>query len=245
MTPILEDGDPRLAGESDELAQSSTRAEPAVARSAQRSNTSLIAAAFVLGGVILFATLNAARAERGGGQLLQPASTAPSPMVEAPLPQGLTPTPISLIIPTTTPVPVQPAGAASYAVSPPPRFGGGGGGGGRPQVDMAARFRAPAVVVELSQATTGPSTNAILLAQAQGADGLPTGAVVLGGSAPAGRPTSTSDEQFARQVGDAEPERARATFMGALDTLVPQGTVIPGVLARLHPRHRQPRRAQL
>jgi type IV secretion system protein VirB10 len=85
------------------------------------------------------------------------------------------------------------------------------------------------VVIDL-----GGAPRDVLLAQA----GAPAGPAI-GGGAPAGasapgpasqRPQLNDTEQFAKRVGDEEPERARAVPMRNPRAIAPQGTIIPGVL---------------
>ncbi|MDH4386793.1 MAG: TrbI/VirB10 family protein [Caulobacter sp.] len=230
-------GDPRTEFSAEDLSLASAEAEPSVGAAGRGSSTALVVAGFILVGVIMFAVLNSRRVEANEQRLTLRGGPAPSAMAEAPPPilpavsQGV---PEGQIIPiTTAPVPIYSPMVTGPGSGNPPSFSIVTT---RPSIDMAARLRAPTMIVDMGQAGAGPE-GSVQLAQLQAPDGLPPplGAAgvavgVPGAPAAAGRPQINGDEQFARRVGDETPERASATSMGALYALVPQGTVIPGVL---------------
>jgi type IV secretory pathway VirB10-like protein len=82
-----------------------------------------------------------------------------------------------------------------------------------------AHWKAPAVVVDLSEAQTAP---AFRLAQAQGP--------VAPGAAPVGEGGPNAEERFAARVSGAATDTARASQMRDVSRVVPQGFVIPAVL---------------
>jgi type IV secretory pathway VirB10-like protein len=72
--------------------------------------------------------------------------------------------------------------------------------------------------VALAQAGAAP--------QVAGGAGSAAAPAVEGGQ----RPQLNDSEQFAKRVGEEEPDRARAVTMRNLSSIAPQGTIIPGVL---------------
>jgi type IV secretion system protein VirB10 len=84
-------------------------------------------------------------------------------------------------------------------------------------------WRAPAVVVDLSEAQTAP---AFRLAQAPGAPGAPAAP----GAAPVGEGGPNAEERFAARVSGASNDTARASQMRDVSRVIPQGFVIPAVL---------------
>jgi type IV secretory pathway VirB10-like protein len=102
-----------------------------------------------------------------------------------------------------------------------------GGGFSRPAsaADSVTRLHAPSVVVDL-----GGAPRDMVLAQANTtAPGVGAGVgPVPSGGAP--RTQLSDSEQFAKRVGEEEPDRARAVPMRNLRAVAPQGTIIPGVL---------------
>jgi type IV secretion system protein VirB10 len=80
---------------------------------------------------------------------------------------------------------------------------------------------APTMVVDLGGAPAEQPP------RAQPAPGA-TGAAPVPAPAPTG--AGNSDDQFAQRVGDERPVRSRAVTMTHLDTLVPQGVIIPAAL---------------
>ncbi|WP_309646683.1 TrbI/VirB10 family protein [Phenylobacterium sp.] len=224
MTSTAPDVDPRLGAPSRDLAAASVDAEPRVGRAAGGPNAALIVAVFGLIAILLFAWLNARRLDARPDSLVTAtpgaalAASAPplqtAPAVAGPADMALGGLPPNLgdisAIPTplvTTPPMLSPALMISSA----------------PQADLVARRRAPAVVVDFGQPPVGgggaPAPAAAALGAAEPGTGQPV------------RPKLNDDEQFAARIGDTEaPERARATSMGRLDSLISQGAVIPAVL---------------
>lgn len=92
--------------------------------------------------------------------------------------------------------------------------------------DESQRLKAPALIVDLSVPPPAPAREG---ANAGGGSGAGAGARLADGKAP-GTGRLDSDEQFAERVSAAEPERARATQLHNLATVVPQGAIIPAVL---------------
>ncbi len=91
-----------------------------------------------------------------------------------------------------------------------------------PGPDESQRLKAPALIVDLSVAPPAPASE-------------PAKAGTSEGARSSGGKNSTaarldSDEQFAERVSAAEPEKARATQLHNLATVVPQGAIIPAVL---------------
>ncbi|CAN5308027.1 type IV secretion system protein VirB10 [soil metagenome] len=97
--------------------------------------------------------------------------------------------------------------------------------------DALQRRRAPALVIDLAQATPAGAGSFNLAPQpgspatVAGRAGGPAGA--LGG--PAVNPL-IADEQFAARASAAEPERAQATMLRNQAFVIPQGAMIPAVL---------------
>jgi type IV secretion system protein VirB10 len=83
------------------------------------------------------------------------------------------------------------------------------------------------VVVDMGGAPAEPAKTAASGPPAAGAPATPPTPSPLTGGAN-GQPGA--EDQFAQRVEDAAPAKARATAMGDLGSLVPQGTIIPGVL---------------
>lgn len=226
MTSMQPGVDPRLDAPSIDLTAANIGAEPSVGRAAGGPNAALIVAVFGLVAVLLFAWLNARRLDGPGDSLVTatpgatmaasapPLQTAPAVAGPQDTPFGAVPANLGDISAIPTPIPMAPAPMLSPALMT----------SGAPPADLIARRRAPAVVVDFGQPPAGGAT----LAQAGAVAARPAAEAVAGQPA---RPRLNDDEQFAARIGDTDaPERARATSMGALDTLVSQGTVIPGVL---------------
>ncbi len=215
--------DPRMTVSSEDLAMADARTEPTVAPFRRRPNTALLIGAFVLAGVLLFALLNANRVSDKKSDLLVATSLGPQPFAAPPPPLPPSATEPGLIIPiTTAPVPI-PA-TVSYTPSTIQPYVTPSG---PPAIDMGARRRAPAMIVDLGQAGMSQGGSAD---PARGGAGAVPGSAVVDGVAGPGPSQINTDEKFARRIGDEAPETARARPMGALDSLIPQGTVIPGVL---------------
>jgi len=123
-----------------------------------------------------------------------------------------------------------PATAAAAAPQPPVPAPQATLPGPLPQADVAeTHWRAPAVVVDLSDAAASGGPTPFRLAQA----GAPTpGATTpsAAGAAGALESASAAEERFAARVAGTGAETARATQMRDVSRVVPQGFVIPAVL---------------
>jgi type IV secretory pathway VirB10-like protein len=165
-----------------------------------------IAGAGVLG-VVVFTSLSSARQAHATPAATAAASTAtPSwtPALQALMAQPAEPKPQPAAAP---PAPAPLPSVTKPAIAPDP-----------PEV----HWRAPAVVVDLSEApsASGPAPLRLALGQAQ--------APVASGVAAAEGPSA--DERFAARVAGAANDTARASQMRDVTRIVPQGFVIPAVL---------------
>jgi len=158
-------------------------------------------------GAVVFTSLSSARQAHAAADPPKPAASAPPAWAAgvAQLAQAdARPPPAP--VPQTAPLPA-PAAAVPPPADPDP---------------SEAHWRAPAVVVDLSEA--GPAVPQ-RLAQAQ-APATATG--------PAGAPTAgdgpNAEERFAARIAGGGAETARATQLRDLSRTVPQGFVIPAVL---------------
>ena len=208
----------------DDLVLTAEDTGPVVGRAASSINPVIPVAGVALAALALFLVLNARRADR-----LDAAAVGSTPGAQAaawspPPPLQLPPTTISASGPAAfsglPPQVVMPLAATPPAIAPAPAFPGAG----TPSAgDLLQRRRAPAVVIDL-----GGAPRDVVLAQAGPAPGASIGA---GAPGPANaRPQLNDTEQFAKRVGDEEPERARAVPMRNPRAIAPQGTIIPGVL---------------
>ena len=158
-------------------------------------------------GVISFTSLSNARAARAQGEPPRAAADQPTPawapalqtmmaqnQAINPVPQAAQPAPP---VPAPAPAPVAP--------NPDP---------------SEPHWKAPAVVVDLSDAGGAPAATRL----AQAAAGAPTP------SAPGEDTRLNPEERFAARVSGSLTETARATQMRDLGRIVPQGFVIPAVL---------------
>lgn len=243
----MKDGaDPRLCGALESAVIGA--AQPAVGKAVGKVSGILIAGIFVLIALVMFGILNAHRSAIAAPSLLAatstPANTAPAPV--PPLQVAPAPPPKALIAHPTTP-PVAPAPAAPQVAPQPPVA---------PAVaDPMIRRRAPSVVFDLGSGPVelAPTPVAVTERGATGAAGatpnsptspnsgvqanpqLASSGVEAGKLSPVAAlagaaPNAGAVEQFARRVGQDQPQEAYATALANLRTLVPQGTVIPGVL---------------
>jgi type IV secretory pathway VirB10-like protein len=224
-------GDPRRApGAEDDLALDSLDARPAVGRRGGGMPTVAIVAIAVVAGVAVFAAMNGRRTALDEPPITQPLAGAPQVSAPPPpmeLPAGAAPTSGPLFqIPgpqftTNNAVPVMPS-----PTPPPPAVAGA------PSLnpaDPAQRRRAPALVVDLGSGETATA-------------GIPNPALTQSNAAkpatPAGAPGAdaaaalqlSAEERFAERIGAGDNARARATTLRNLDSLIPQGAVIPAVL---------------
>jgi type IV secretory pathway VirB10-like protein len=112
------------------------------------------------------------------------------------------------------PAPLPPVAAPQVTLAPPPS-----------QTDLPeTHWKAPAVVVDLSEAPSAAAATPFRLAQA----GAPTAPTTGTAGAPENGPSA--DERFAARVSGAGAETARASQMRDVSRVVPQGFVIPAVL---------------
>ena len=157
-------------------------------------------------GVVVFTSLSSARAAHAAAEQPKPVASAPPAWAAgvARLAQQDVKPPEP--VPQTPPQPAPPAVATPAPVDPDP---------------SEPHWRAPAVVVDLSEASPGAPQR---LAQAQ--------APVVQG--PAGAPVAgdgpNAEERFAARIAGGGAETAHATQMRDLARTVPQGFVIPAVL---------------
>jgi type IV secretory pathway VirB10-like protein len=211
----------------DETALASEDAEPVVAKTPASLSPVVTLTGFVVAAVALFLVLNGRRTEHADpsaiptGIQAQDAAWAPPPPLQLPAtpisaagPAPFSDLPAQVLMPPPAAIPPPPASATYIA----PAAGALG------RADASQRLRAPALVVDL-----GGAQRETVLAQAG-----PAAAGAIGASLPANaqaqRPQLSDSEQFAKRVGDEEPERARATPMRSVRATAPQGTIIPGVL---------------
>jgi len=157
-------------------------------------------------GVAVFTSLSGARQAHASTAQTSAQSTAPPSWAGAVEALGNEPPAPALSAPAAP----APAPAPTPTLPPP-----------SPLDQPETHWRAPAMVVDLSDAPGSPASSAPLrLAQAQ--------APVAGGAAPADGPNA--EERFAARVSGAGNETARATQMRDVSRIVPQGFVIPAVL---------------
>ena len=166
------------------------RPHPGLVRPGSSWSMVLAFAAALLLGAVTFVSLNNARQEA------QP-DVAPAPVAAAPTPA---------IVPTPEPAPM-----VIQAAPPPTSFA---------QIAPAPDTRAPAMVVDFSQASAPPPVAA---APAISAAGAPAPAVP-------NEERLSADEQFAARSGLGNGNTARATQLRDLSRTAPQGTVIPAIL---------------
>lgn len=163
----------------------------------------------VLLGVVVFTSLNSARAASADAATTSTISGTPAwePAMKAML---ATSKPLLLAQAVTTPPPV----STPNAVGPPIPIVGS------PADPPEMHWRAPAMVVDLSDGPQAISAPGVRLAQAQAP------------IAPGGPPADgvSADERFAARVSGASSDAARATQMRDVTRIVPQGFVIPAVL---------------
>ncbi len=221
--------DPRLdpAHISDDLIVDDLMARPTVGRPGRSLPTAMIIGLFVLAGVGLYAWLSANRTARQSATRFETASnTAPAfgasnapaplelpasadrqsgPLFNIPAPQFTTSNAAPLTMAPLSPGPPAQASAALDLRDP------------------LARRRAPALVVDFGSPTTAalgiPNPALIPAAAAKPAEGGAAEATAL-----------SAEERFADRVAQGDVDQARATTLRNLDTLVPQGAVIPAVL---------------
>ena len=211
----------------DQTALAAEDAEPVVAKSTTTLSPVVTVTGFVLAAAVLFLILNGRRTERADpsaiptGVQSEAASWSPPPLqleavpISAPGPAPFSGLPAQVQMPP--PVVTPPAPAATTYIAPAAGVTGG--------ADASQRIRAPALVIDLG----GSAPRETVVAQAgPGLTGVAAAAAPKASEAQ--RPELNDSEQFAKRVGDEEPERARATPMHSVRATAPQGTIIPGVL---------------
>ena len=224
MSGPLHQGPADFEPATEDLVPNAEDTGPVVGRAAGSMNPVIPVAGVALAALALFLVLNARRVDRLDTAAVGSAPGAQAAAWSPPPPLQLPPTPISASGPTAfsglPPQVVMPLVATSPAIPSAPSSPGAS----TPSAgDLLQRRRAPAVVVDL-----GGAQRDVVLAQAG-----PTAGAGLGAGAPGPanqRPQLNDTEQFAKRVGDEEPERARAVPMRNPRTIAPQGTIIPGVL---------------
>lgn len=207
----------------DELALEADDVGLVVGRDANTVSPVVPIAGFAIAALVLFLVLNGSRTQQldartiGSGPQAQSAAWSPPPPLQLPTPISNTgPSPFSglpaqVAMPVAAPPPLVAAPPSSLGTSFPSA------------ADQLQRRRAPAVVVDL-----GGAPRDLVLAQAgPAAAGAPGSAAT---APPNARPQLNDSEQFAKRVGEEEPERARAVPMRNPGAIAPQGTIIPGVL---------------
>jgi len=223
-------GDPRrtrIADEDPDVAD--LDAHPVVGRRANPVPTVVVVAALAVAGVAVFAMMNARRTALNEPAITEPLDNAPQiggsaqpaplelppsaapaggPMFQIPGPQFTT----SNVAPLPpSPAPAAPSMAGTPTLNP---------------ADPAQRRRAPALVVDLG---AGESTTAAAIPNpALTLPKLPAPGDAKAEEAAASQ--LSAEERFAERVATGDTERARATQLRNLDTLVPQGAIIPAVL---------------
>lgn len=182
---------------------------PAVAVSGRGLSPLLGYAAMTILGIGVFSGLDSRREARAQGVNDSIAretslnSPVPQPLPVLPAPPAPPPPPQVLPIVQAAPQPATTAPA------------------GESDDQAAQRRRAPTLIVDLSD----PANRRVELAQAE---------VAAPGAAPAApvapRGAQNDTERFANRVSAEKPETVGATFMGALDRIVPQGATIEAVM---------------
>lgn len=188
-----------------DLAAADAQARPVVTRGPGLSNLAIIAG-FGAMGLGLFAWMSSHRADAHArpqrveaAVVAQPAPT-PAPVARGPL--YAVPAP-QFTVDNSAPVAAPLPPMSAVAVATP--------------VDLAARRRAPALVVDFGG---GERPASLIKASTDSAM-----------AAPAAKPDGLSaDERFADRVGLDEATPAKATAMRDLDAVIPQGAVIPAVM---------------
>jgi type IV secretory pathway VirB10-like protein len=158
-------------------------------------------------GVVVFTSLSSARSAHASAAATTPAVGAPAPAWQSGLNAMAQQSAAPPLAAPSNPLP------GPQAPPPPPR-----------PIDpdpSEPHWRAPAVVVDLSEATPQAPAAARLLAQAGVAPMAP-------GAQPADGPSA--EERFAARVSGVTADTARATQMRDVARIVPQGFVIPAVL---------------
>lgn len=200
--------DPRTGLDPDDLAQANARAAlPVTMASPLTPGLALGLCGVMVLGALTFVSLSAGR-QASAGQGVAVAPQPPNPL-PPPSPQ------VRPLLPAAAPPPVVAAGpvsASATAGSTPVPPANVLPGGVRP--DPSERFKAPALVVDLTRAAV-------------------PAAAVAAPAGQAGAPSATGDlaeDKFADRVAREEARPARAVRLASNSALVPQGTIVAGVL---------------
>ena len=221
--------DPMAAPEapvSDELAIANAQARPEVTKRSSALSSAMAAFCITLVGFGLFTFLNGRRAHR----------PAPGSPEAATATFSASEPPVQLLQLTadrnTLPGPQFTTSNVSVYRPPNPAFTA-------PLATLTTgaspdqRLRDPALVVDLGGYAPAPAIPNPALAgstnpAAKGASAL--GAGETDATATGGGAQISAEERFAERIGSQDAERVKATQMHRLDTLIPQGNVIPAVL---------------
>ena len=184
---------------------------PAIARPPRRVSKVGAGALMLAGGAGVFLWLSEARADQSARDAALPAVEAAGIAAVQPFPVAPVPPPAIVVQP-----PFQPAPAPRYApmpFSPPPVYADSGA-----RERAEARLRAPALIVDLAQATTG----------APPLPELPNG--IAPAVPPAANSALNNAERFSARVAGEPVAVSQAQRMTGLDRLVPQGAIIGAVM---------------
>ncbi len=182
---------------------------PAIARLPRPLSKLGMGTLMVAGGAGVFLWLSEARAD-------QVARASELPRLEAIGIAAVQPLPEPPAAPAVAAPPFQPAPAAPFMPMASPRPPAFVDTGARARAE--ARLRAPALIVDLAQASTGAAP----------LPELPNG--VAPTPAQAQNPALSNAERFSARVGAERVEVSRAQRMTGLDRLVPQGAIIGAVM---------------
>jgi type IV secretion system protein VirB10 len=205
MTPLFKEHDHPSADLSP-VYERSEWARPQVSQPSSPWTVVLGVAGAGLLGALVFTSLSSARGAHASTATTTAAASGPPawhPALQALMAQQAAPPPA---VQPPVPAPAAPTNTAQPTPPDPPE----------------THWRAPAVVVDLSEAQSPPTFR---LAQAAGPSGGPTAP----GAAPVdGGPNA--EERFAARIFGGSADTARASQMRDVARVVPQGFVIPAVL---------------
>jgi type IV secretory pathway VirB10-like protein len=215
--------DPRIRAnlEGDDLSRASIR--PLVAQQSAALPVSLVALGVALLGFGAFMWMSGQRTARQEAPITAlvtrtPQITAAASPEPLPLPEATTSLPAQAYrIPA-------PQFTVNNALPTPPTASGPLLRAG---IDPAARRKAPALVVDLSPAGGGETVGAAIPNPSLAKPGGPLAAAAASAD---GKSDLSTEEKFADRISGGETEKVKATQLKNLDTLIPQGAVIPGVL---------------
>ncbi|GGI85113.1 hypothetical protein GCM10007973_22200 [Polymorphobacter multimanifer] len=163
------------------------------------------------GTAAVFLWLSEARADQLARDSALPATTAASIAAIQPFPE-----PPVAAAPAPVQPPFQPAPTASFVPMASPSSPTFGDDGARQRAE--ARLRAPALIVDLAQGSTGSSAPPL--------PDLPNGVA----PPPTPNPNLNTAERFSARVGAEAVQVSQAQRMTGLDRLVPQGAIIGAVM---------------